>query len=548
MKIISSLEKCFLDGDFDAIPELTQASMLRNERYSFCIAFTMSGEFNVKGVRCAVKGNCAANLETFRVGHVPVEMAVAKTNCDDNYLRYTPGLYPDLLTPYTGERVPLCPDYIQSMWVTITPDSQTMAGDYEIEVTLTDSEGTLATGLLPLRIIDAELPPQRLALSQFLHCDCLAQYYNVPVFEDRHFELIESFLEMSVYYGIDTALTPIFTPPLDTTVGGERLTTQLIVVNVNDGKYSFDFSLLDRWVDICERVGIYRYEMSYLFSQWGAEHAPKVMACVDGEYKRIFGWETDACGDEYATFLRQVLPALIKHMNGRGIGPDRMIFHVSDEPVGKHLDNYRRAKAIVAPLLDGYEMYDSLSDIAFYQESVVSRPIPAINYVEPFLEAGVKDLWVYYCVAQNIDVSNRFISMPSARNRVIGTQFYKYNIGGFLHWGLNFYNTQESTRPVNPYRETDCDYFGPAGDAFSVYPGADGLPLASLRLVVFYDALQDLRAFELCEKLYSREFVMSLIEERGPITFKNYPKDAAYLLELREKINAAIAAKINCNA
>ena len=81
--------------------------------------------------------------------------------------------------------------------------------------------------------------------------------------------------------------------------------------------------------------------------------------------------------------------------------------------------------------------------------------------------------------------------------------------------------------------------------AFSVYPAPDGTAWESLRLVVFHEALQDQRALELCESLYGRAFVMRLLEGglRGRITFSSYPRRAAFLLRLRERVNAAIAAR-----
>ena len=82
-------------------------------------------------------------------------------------------------------------------------------------------------------------------------------------------------------------------------------------------------------------------------------------------------------------------------------------------------------------------------------------------------------------------------------------------------------------------------------DTFSVYPASNGEALPSMRLKLFHDALQDLAAFKLCESLYSKEFVLNLMEEEeGPITFSQFPRDNGYILYLREKINTAIAAKI----
>jgi hypothetical protein len=79
-----------------------------------------------------------------------------------------------------------------------------------------------------------------------------------------------------------------------------------------------------------------------------------------------------------------------------------------------------KAKNIVAPLLEGYPIIDALSDYEFYSSGAVTRPVPATDHIEPFIENKVPNLWAYYCCVQCTDVSNRFISMPSYRNRIIG--------------------------------------------------------------------------------------------------------------------------------
>ena len=153
-------------------------------------------------------------------------------------------------------------------------------------------------------------------------------------------------------------LTPIFTPPLDTDVGDERPTVQLIDVSFKDNEYHFGFANLKRWVGMCKRSGVEYFEFSHLFTQWGAQHPPKIVADIDGERKRI-----------------------------------------------------------------------------------------------------------------------------------IGFQLYKFCIKGFLHWGLNFWYSQFSLYPIDPFKVTDAGFAFPSGDAFLVYPGEDG-PIDSLRYEVFCEALQ----------------------------------------------------------
>ena len=133
--------------------------------------------------------------------------------------------------------------------------------------------------------------------------------------------------------------------------------------------------------------------------------------------------------------------------------------------------------------------------------------------------------------------------MPSQRTRILGVQLYLYKMTGFLHWAYNFYFSQYSTMPIDPYLNTDCSGFAPAGDAFQVYPGEGGQPEESLRLMLFLHAMQDLRALELLESKIGREAVENLIHEGldGRITMKVYPKDERWLLSLRDKVNHLIS-------
>ncbi len=101
--------------------------------------------------------------------------------------------------------------------------------------------------------------------------------HNVPVWSERHWEVIENFAKVAVKNGINMLLTPVFTPPLDTAVGGERLTTQLVGIKKSGNRYTFNWKLLDRWIEMCNRIGVKYFEISHLFSQWGATHAPKIM-------------------------------------------------------------------------------------------------------------------------------------------------------------------------------------------------------------------------------------------------------------------------------
>lgn len=545
-RLVSSLEKCFSNDSPEKFAPLSRISVLKNERFSVQLLAKATGSDvpHRSFVNVKVDGApCDFSVRT--VECLPSALPCYPGKYDDNYISTLPGMYPDLLLPLgNGDRVPLVKDEARAYWITFEPDGR-ISGDFTVTVSLVDGNAVYAAESFDVRILDAVLPEQDIKVTQWFHGDCVAQYHDCDVFSRKWWRITENYVKVAVRNGINTFLTPVFTPPLDTAPGHERMTVQLADIR-SDGKgeYTFDFAKLGKWLKMCDRCGIRYYEISHLFTQWGAAHAPKIMATENGTYKRIFGWETSADGEEYSHFLRTFIPALKEYMRKSG-RLERCIFHISDEPNINDLDQYARSRAVVADLLDDCTVADALSSIDFYNTGTVKTPIPANNHIKPFINAGIKDLWTYYCCGQSVNVSNRYFAMPSCRNRCIGAQFFKYDIAGFLQWGYNFYNSQYSLSAVNPYLDTTANYFVPSGDAFSVYPGQNGEVYESLRLAVFHEALQDLSAFKLCASFIGKEKTVAVLESfYGAVKFDNCARTASTVLDAREAINRLIEENV----
>lgn len=481
-----------------------------------------------------------------QVGLSPAEYT-AQHDHDDDVLRTKPGLYPDPLFPVEDVTLTALPSYWQSLWFTVELDNQVSAGTYPITVLFKTEDGdVLSEETFTLDVIGLELPEQELIHTRWFHTDSIATYYDLEPMSDPYWEMVETYLKTAVKYGINMILTPLFTPALDTAVGHERPTIQLVDVEKNADHYTFNFQNLSRWVDMCNRNGVQYFEFSHLFTQWGAEHAPKIMGCENETYKRLFGWETDALGDDYTHFLKQFFPAIIEFIKEHQLD-ERVYFHISDEPRPHHIERYGKLSKLVNEYLADYPVMDALSNIEFYKEGIVKKPIPGTDRIEPFLEADIPDLWTYYCVSQYKDVSNQFFVFPSARNRILGMQLYKFDIAGFLHWSYNFWYSMLSLKQdLNPYEVTDADKSFPAGEPFNVYPGKEG-PIASLRFEVFREGLQDLRALKLLESYIGKAAVIDILEAdlEKPITFKQYPRGEQWLLNKREEINHKIKTFVN---
>lgn len=545
VKTLAQTEKCFLDESIFDKRDYPRASALLGERFSFQLAY-QAKELNPgqgrADCRLTVESPIADCISLARVESVNVRMPTPPGGGDDYFLRTEPGLYPDLLTPFREERQLLWPSRdLQSLWVDVNIPEDAQGGTYPVKFILKDAwkDEIFAEAEFSLEIIPAKLPEQEIIVTQWFHPDCLAVHYGVEIFSPEHWAIMAQFIDTAVKNGINMILTPIFTPALDTVVGTERPTVQLVDVERKDGRYTFGFDRLERFVTMCRELGVKYFEMAHLFTQWGAGHAPKVMAKTENGYERIFGWDTEATGEDYAGFLSCFLPELLDKLEELGVA-DNTYFHISDEPGGDHLENYLKAKNIVKDHLRGQKIMDALSDFSYWEKGVVECPVVSLDHAEPYIEASVPNLWVYYCCCQWDKVSNRFLAMSTARNRIIGQQFYKYNIAGFLQWGYNFYYTCGSAEYCDPYQCTDGGYWVPAGDAFSVYPAPGGAAYETLHLLGFTAALYDLRAFRLAESLCGRDAVMSVIEESGDVTFKDYPRGDDQILCVREKINEMI--------
>lgn len=536
LRLLSSLEKIYHN---DTLPQKDYKgfSMLKNEKKSFQVAVVCDKEFNgALSVSSHIK-----IIRKYSVEYIKSDYPMAK-GADDYYRFSEDGYYPDLLLPFADTVT--FKKGINLFWIELIPES-TFVGTDNIEISVIENDSVIASKYLQIEVIDYDLDFDNFIYTCWFHTDCLMSYYNIEAFSDEYWRITKNFLKTANEYGMNCVLTPIFTPPLDTEAGKERPTVQLIDITVENGIYSFNFNKLTQWIDMAHNCGIDYFELSHFYTQWGANYAPKIMATVDGEYKKIFGWETKASSKEYKKFLTQLSTELKLYLENRNL-KDKILLHVSDEPNFSMLRSYSKASKVIHKLYKEYKIVDALSDIWYYKLGIVSSPIPSNDHINKFI-GKTDELWTYYCSAQNKKyVSNRFFCNDSIRTRVIGYQMFKYDVKGFLHWGYNFYYTQLSKALIDPYKVSDAGGKFPSGDSYVVYPAKDGTVNHSIRLKVFYDALQDMAALNTLKNLTDKTTCVSIIEENSKhnITFSDYPHSDEWMLNTREKINSAIKDNI----
>lgn len=523
----SSLDKIFPDGGVH-LPE-SSGVMLQNERYHFQAVVLNDEGWRLHAAKLVVTGAIAAACEVRAVECVP---AVVTNYADaDDYCIFKQGddarLYPDILRP--AFTVDLPPHKYTSFWVTVHDKNGLPAGKHDLSVALTHEGKTLAETVYSLEVLEADLPDDGFPVTHWMHYDGIANFYGLQPWSEGYYEKLGTFIDRAVLHGVNMLYVPLFTPPLDTVVGGERLDVQLVKVGLQNGKYAFDLTELEKFIDFALSRGVKYFEMCHLATQWGAAHCPKICATTEKGYERIFGWDTSSTSQDYLSFLQACLSQVDALLQRKGVA-DRCYFHISDEPNASNIERYKEVYGCIRPILKNYKLMDAVSDAG---RDMIDVPVVSTTHLSG---ACAENEFAYYCCSSYKNyLSNRFINMPSQRNRVLGYQLYLNKAGGFLHWGLNFYNDGYSYRAVNPFISTDAGGHFPAGDSFVLYPNDAGA-CDSLRFEVFFDALQDRLALVALEKKIGRAACEKLLTDAGVSGWREYPRSAAWQKQTGEKI------------
>ncbi len=515
--ISSSLVKIFNKEDCKPI---SGGVCLKNESFTFqifitaeqnlCEKIVIDSDLNVKKyIVKKMKGNYDLNPKT-----------------DDYYIKPNDDTYPDLLQEIDElnlEKNQSCTIFFE------IEAKEKVAGLHYINIKI----GAEIISF-PLTVLDKSLVDSDLIITHWVHLDCICNYYNLKVFSEAFYERLKIFLQAYVKMGNNMLLIPIFTPPLDTAVGGERLTTQLVKIKKIDDKYSFDFSELIKYINLAKSFGIKYFEFSHLFTQWGGKFCPKIIVEENGSFYDAFGWQVASDDPRYLDFLKQFFDVFVPCLIELGI-KDNSFIHLTDEPNEKHFDKYEILSKYVRSICQGVKMIDALSHFEYVEKGLIDLPVVCLNSkdLDRFDEY---DKLLYYCVwVDNEGITNRYFHMPTLRTMVLGLQLYIENSKGFLHWGYNFYNTRFSIRPVNPYVDATAGGEFVAGDSFIVYPGKDDVDY-SLRYFTMLETFELYRLLKTAEKKLGREEIIHFLHEEGVYGVHQYPHDESWFIKLKNKL------------
>ena len=138
-------------------------------------------------------------------------------------------------------------------------------------------------------------------------------------------------------------------------------------------------------------------------------------------------------------------------------------------------------------------------------------------------------------------------------HRLMIWQLYQRETAGFLYWGTCSWGPYHSTvgDPIDPWENVYNgvgDGYGHrvSGEGFLTYPGAPigrKEPMASIRLKILRDALDDIELLLLAEKYLGKDWVMAKTYEATP-TLTSYTTPERFI-EIRKEIGDALEEELN---
>ena len=213
-------------------------------------------------------------------------------------------------------------------------------------------------------------------------------------------------------------------------------------------------------------------------------------------------------------FYTAFFTALTAHLKEKGWDKIYMQ-HIADEPTEQNFNTYIEIAKFVKNIAPDMPLIEACHSKNL--GGILDIWVPQLDFMDRDYEfynaqnKSGKEAWFYTCLSPKGEYANRFIELPLLKTRYIHWLNFKYEIPGYLHWGLNWWNN-------NPFEEqTGIQYEGgnilPGGDCWIIYPG-NGSILSSIRLEAMRDGIVDYELLKMLENKHpgkAREIVNRII-------------------------------------
>lgn len=376
------------------------------------------------------------------------------------------------------------------------------AGIYRGSVRLIVEGSEVASNAIELEVANVDLPDVHdytFFLNIWLNPASIARFYNVELWSDEHFDRMTPYIKDLAEHGQKTVVAPICYQPWGTQTPDPY--PNLIGWTRRGGKFEFDFSLLDRYVELHEACGIDRAIHCYSVVQGPGDPDTSVIDFFDADAGERRQLDTHVGDEVYVSAWSAFFDAFAEHLRGTDwLKKTYIAFDEKTPDVMSKLVSFMNCHAPDFPLALAGEVLDEhvglLEDLCLpgrYDEHGMTRAVPTerstIEVAQLLCseaqgrprDCGRKMLTTCY-VCCGPEWPNTFLFSPLVESRMLPFLALQGGYDGFLRWAYNDW-------PPDPFNHPEWAPF-PTGDVFFVYPGEDG-PVSSLRWEQLREGIAD---------------------------------------------------------
>lgn len=367
-------------------------------------------------------------------------------------------LVPDVID--LPSALPLEAETVRPVWVTFEIPAACSPGKYEytLEIVSSVSGKVLKTLQLTVDVSERSLPSP----SEYrFHTDfwqqpySVSRYYGLKPWSKAHFKALEPYMRMLARAGQKVVSAILFYEPWGKQ-SNDKFQPMIETTKLEDGTWSYDYTVFDRWVNFLERCGIRGQINCYSMIPWDMSF--RYRDAASGTYQFL---NTDTSSPEYRAFWTNFLVSFARHLKKKkwfdrtNLAMDERGFQAMRD--AKEIAEAAGWKGKLALAGNYYaELSDDLQDycIAFahrFPEDVLAKR-----------RAEGKVSTVYTCCTES--QPNLFTNSQPAEAAYLPVFAVADGFDGYLHWSwLNWTD--------DPLRDSRFFMFAP-GDTYVVYPGA----------------------------------------------------------------------------
>jgi hypothetical protein len=356
------------------------------------------------------------------------------------------------------------------LWLEAKALPGTPSGVYSGKIELTDDQGNILLLPLELRIRNFELPLQSNVPTSVGIWERDIQTYVNKGDGERFIELLTAYAEMLQEHRLD----PVILSQADLVAPWLR---DMVYPNYRvdaSGKVQINWTYFDRIIDKLRAKGMKTVVAGPFYRNvkvWAKEqkNAPAIWKAVT-EHLRQKNLLQDACAypaDEWSDLAK---------LNEIG------------EMLKKNVPELRWL------VTAGSQNYPdpAIRNVGIWVPQLHWLNLPMTRK----LQKEKTPVWYYVCTGPQFPTPNLHSDTPPATIRMVPVFGMRYGFDGFLHWAANF-NTAKNAKEVTQYG---------AGEGRYIYAAADGSPVATIRLKLLADGMEDWMALELLKKKNPQEY------------------------------------------